>query len=106
MSDLTITTNKHWRDFITFFDLSDAEQAELEGQYPDEDTTCFCRIIRYYGNLTVIDASDCDFLRWDTPWTGKRPDEFSDWNAYQSNGYSLTLLNISDCGEQYQIGTT
>ena len=86
---MQIKTDHKWKNFLDWYQLTDKEKADF-----DYMSTSF---IRYRGAVYSMD----DFMVLDaqSPFPGK-------WHGYQSDSfYSGVLIELSDDGEQYRIGT-
>ena len=99
MSDLTIRTNNHWREFVyrddvpssvlaSQFDWTD-EAHEKDGSYSDG-------FFKYLGCWYHL----ADFMRF----TNDAGGPMASWHGQAGDSYfSGTLIRISDDGEQYQV---
>lgn len=99
MSDLTIKTNKHWRNFSyrnevpesilkSQFDWTN-EAHETDGDYSDN----FFQYRGYWYHLA-------DFMRFESD----PGNPMAEWHGYAGDSYfSGTLIRVSEDGEQYQV---
>jgi hypothetical protein len=98
MSDVTIKTNHHWRDFVYRHDVPASVLADRFDWTNEEDhfDGFFCYRGWWY-HLSEFSV-----------WTSKLPDDspFKGWDAYAGDSYfSGVVIKVSRDGERYQIGT-
>jgi len=92
---MDIITNKHWRQFKYEYEVP-----EEELEYYDHLTEDFGR---YDGWISYRDRwyHVSDFMRLDD-----RSPFNNNWHGYHSDSFfSGVLIELSDCGEMYRIGT-
>ena len=92
---MQIKTDHKWKNFLDWYQLTDKEKADFD--YMSREEALCASFIRYrgvvysMGGFMVLDAQ--------SPFPGK-------WHSYQSDSfYSGVLIELSDDGEQYRIGT-
>ena len=104
MTDVRVITNHHWRQFKYQNELTPAQLQDSISDYDHlEDGEEFANWIVYRGDLYHVS----DFLRVGNVWQGNiSPDNpLSEWHGYNTDSYfSAVVINLSDCGEAYQIG--
>lgn len=99
MGELTIKTNKHWRNLLYGYEITPKEREDFDYIYPEEfDSHAF---FRYRG--VVYDPSEFErvsstmLLRWSS---------MSTWQGYQSDSFfSGILIRYSRDCERVQVGT-
>ena len=92
MTDIKITTNNQYREFISGCDLTAKEREEFD-YYDNQEDLDTATFVRYKG--LVYDLKE--FMR---------SDAFEDWDGVAGQSYfSGVLLKISEDGDAYKIGT-
>lgn len=92
---MDIISNFQWRNFLYGYELTEAEKADFD-YVEDLDSSNF---IRYRGRVYSLD----DFMRVEP---GMLTMHGKNWHGYNSDSFfSGTLVELSDCGDQYRIAT-
>ena len=97
---VTIKTNNHWREIISFDELSPDEQASHE--YDEQER--LGAYFRYKGHAYTLD----EFVQFRTPWTynPEADDPLSQWDAMRSEtAFSGVLVKLSDCGDYVKVAS-
>lgn len=90
MSALEIRTNNHWRDIVTFDELTEAQQKQLNG-YEDQDLSSF-----FIFKNWVYDLSDFMVV--------ENQPAFKDYDGVHGESFfSGVLIKLSDCGEGVKV---
>ena len=90
---LKIRSNKHWRNFLYGYELTDKEKSEFD--WIDQEEIDTHNFFKYRGCVYSLDQ----FMRFN----GGGLDE---WDGYAGDSYfSGVVIKLSDDGEQYQVGT-
>lgn len=93
---MEITTNNQWRDLLHWHELTEKEQNEFIGLMSLE--SCEEQMYTRYKNWVTCLG---DYMQIDS--NSSFPKQ---WHAYHSDSFfSGTLIELSDCGEQYRIAT-
>lgn len=96
MKKIEIKSNKQWRNFLSWYELTKKEQLEFD--WMDELTQDESLFIRYKNWVYCLQ----DFMVIDRSVIH----QFEGWQGYHSDSaFSGIVINISKDGEQYQIGT-
>lgn len=96
---VTIKTNNHWREIISFAELSPDEQASHE--YDEDGTGAY---FRYKGHAYNLD----EFVKLGTPWSHKpdADDPLSQWDGMRSEtAFSGVLVKLSNCGDCVKVAS-
>lgn len=96
---VTIKTNNHWREIISFAELSPDEQASHE--YDEEELGAY---FRYKGHAYTLD----DFTKFGTTWANEpeADDPMSQWDAIlNETAFSGVLIKLSDCGDCVKVAS-
>lgn len=95
MSELKITSDCKWKNFIYGYQLTPKEKKEFD--YVSEEEIDLQSFFRYRKTIYSLDQ----FMRLDKP--SPFPGE---WQGYHSDSYfSGVLIEVSNDGEQYRVGT-
>lgn len=87
-----IKTNKHYRPILTWYDLTDKEQADIIDDY---DTVQESSFFRYKGQVYDLN----DFMREPCEVDGQT------WDASHGTSYfSGVVINLSNDGDSIQVG--
>ncbi len=111
---MKITSNHHWRELVTFYDLPAHERPDFDyvggkdkydedtGEKPpneDEDERYSPRFVCYRGVWHDLN----EFMPVPRGWT---PPDWSTWSGYQSDSYfSGILIRCSEDCERVQLAT-
>lgn len=95
---VTIKTNNHWREIISFDELSSDEQANYD--YDEQER--LGAYFRYKGHAYTLD----EFVQFGTPWTynPEADDPLSQWDGIlNETAFSGVLVKLSDCGDYVKV---
>lgn len=97
MGKLTITTDHKWKNLLFGYELTEKERKDFDYMSQDEIETA--SFVRYRKCVYALS----EFQRIEkTIMCG----ELLDWDGYASDSFfSGVVIKLSDCGEQYIIGT-
>ena len=98
--------SKDWIEFLYLSDIPKKTQKEILNDYDhlgeDEVFDRWCYLD--FGNRKEY-YHISDFLCWDTPWTGSKPEYLKEWHGYKSESFfSSVLIQVSDCGGGFKTG--
>ena len=96
---MKIITNNHFKEILSFFDLTNKEQNEIKDNY---DTIQESSFFRYRG--IVYDLNE--FLRVNDSLNGKgKEHEVYGWDGYYNNSFfSSVLVKYSSCNDAVKVG--
>ena len=99
MLHMKIITNNHFKEILSFFDLSIEEQNELKDSYDTIEESSF---FRYRG--LVYDLNE--FLRVNDSLNGKgKEHEMYGWDGYHNDSFfSSVLVKYSSCNDAVKVG--
>ena len=94
--NIEIKTNNHWRELISWFDLSEKEKSDFDWiDDPEESGYEFFRYKKQVYSLS-------EFMRVDN----NSPLKTLGYDGYYGNGFfSGVLIKLSDCCEAVKIAT-
>ena len=96
---MKIITNNHFKEILSFFDLTNKEQNELKDNYDTIEESSF---FRYRGQVYDLN----EFMRVNDALNGQGQDhELYDWDGYHNvHLFKSVLVKYSSCNDSVKVG--
>ena len=93
---MKIITNNHFKEILSFFDLTNKEQNELKDSYDTIEESSF---FRYRGQ--VYDLNEFMRVQYGTAFNKV----INDWDGYHNDSFfSSVLVKYSECNDAVKVG--
>ena len=90
---MKIITNNHFKEILSFFDLTNKEQNEIKDNYDTIEESSF---FRYRGQVYDL----CEFMR-----NNDNSPFCNDWDGYHNDSFfSAVLVKYSECNDAVKVG--
>jgi hypothetical protein len=98
MSELNVTTNRHWRSFVYRQDVPAGILADRFDWLTDDDADGYFCYRGWWYHVSEFEVCP--------PVTQQGGDPFNGWDGYHADSfYSGVLIKLSKDGERYKVGT-
>jgi len=96
---MKIITNNHFKEILSFFELTNKEQDELKDNYDTIEESSF---FRYRGHVYDLN----EFMRVNDSLNGQGQEhELYDWDGYHNDSFfSSVLVKYSSCNDAVKVG--